>query len=160
MNSIEKYFDGERMQCTVGLLISIGIIALSVYLLFIQKPYLKGMAYAILPLALILSVICIGILLRTPKDIARVQSFYTTGQDKMKTIEWPRMEKVMNNFQVIKKAEIVLFIIGLFMALLYWKNDLVKGIATGLMIQSLILYCFDYFAAARGEAYIQFLKSF
>jgi hypothetical protein len=159
MNSIEKYFEGEKLQCTIGLVISILFIALSIYFLFLQKPFYKGIAYSSLPLALLLLTICVAVVYRTPNDIRRVSAYYSTDQQKMLTDELPRMEKVMKNFSVIKKVEIVFFAIGLLLLILFWKNELVRGIAAGLMVQGIVLFLFDYYAAIRGETYFQFLKS-
>lgn len=159
MNSIEKYFEGEKLQCTIGIIISIVCISLSVYFLLQQKPVLKGIAYSFIPLSVLLLTICIGVTVRTPKDIERVTTFYKTTSQEIQTEELPRMEKVMKNFTIIRKVEIFLFVAGLLLAVFFWKNDLVRGVAIGLMIQSAMLYLFDYSAAMRGEIYLGFLKS-
>lgn len=159
MNNIEQYFAGEKLQCSIGVIVAIISIAISVYFLTLQKPLLSGISYSFLPIATLLLVICIGIIYRTPADIQRVNSFHTTQPQKMQSDELPRMQKVMSNFQVIKKVEIVFFCVGLLLAFIFWKNGLVKGIGIGLMIQSSILFVFDYFAEARGSIYFEFLKS-
>lgn len=60
---------------------------------------------------------------------------------------------------VIKRVEMAIFIIGLILAVLFWRNELTRGVAVGLVIMSVSLYTFDYIAEARGETYIQFLKN-
>ena len=97
--------------------------------------------------------------MRTPNDIERVSTFYKKEQSKLQSEELPRMEKVIRNFGVIKKVEIGIFLVGLILAIVFWKNDLVKGVAIGLLIQGFGLYMFDHFAESRGEVYINFLKS-
>lgn len=159
MNSIEKYFNGERLQSTAGIVIAVVCIAISIYFLFLQKNLPRGVSYSFLPLSVLLLVICVGIVIRTPKDIERVTTFYKTEPSKLQTDELPRMQRVMRNFTVIKKVEICFFIAGLLLAAFFWKNDLVKGIALGLMIQGVILYLFDHFAEARGKVYFEFLES-
>lgn len=159
MNNIEKYFEGEKLQCTIGIIISIVCIALSVYFLFLQKPVLKGVAYSFIPLSVLLLAICIGVVTRTSKDIERVTTFYKKDSQEIKTEELPRMKKVMKNFTVIKKVEVFLFFAGFLLAVFFWKNDLLKGVAIGLMTQSVILYLFDYSAATRGKLYLEFLNS-
>jgi len=69
------------------------------------------------------------------------------------------MEKVIKSFIIIKKVEIAIFIIGLALAIIFWRNELIRGIAVGLLIMSVSLYTFDHIAESRGEAYVQFLKS-
>lgn len=159
MNPIEKYFAGEKLQCTIGLILSILWIAVCVYFLFLQKPMLKGMAYVSIPLSVLLLSICIGIIFRTPSDIQRVTTFFTAEPQKLQTDELKRMEKIMTNFSMVKKIEIVIFGIGLLMLLLFWKNDLVKGIAVGLMLEGVVLLLFDLMAGMRAETYVQYLKS-
>lgn len=159
MNNIEKYFEGEKLQCIVGMIISLIFLSTSIYFLFLQKPVFKGMAYAFIPLSGLLLAICVGIVVRTPTDIERVTTLYQTEPQKMQTDELPRMEKVMKNFAVIKRVEICFFMAGLLLAAFFWKNDLIKGIAIGLMIQSVVLYLFDYSAAIRGKIYFEFLQS-
>jgi hypothetical protein len=159
MNNIEKYFAGEKLQCTIGIILSLINIALAIYFFTSHKPLLRGLSFTFIPLSVLLLAICIGVVIRTPKDIKRTMAFYKTEPLKMQTDELPRMEKVMRNFTVIKKIEICFFIVGLLMTTFFWKNDLIKGIAIGLIIQGLLLFLFDYSAEARGKAYFEFLNS-
>ena len=104
MDSVLNYFNGEKIQCLIGLVISIAFIITSAYFLSTQKALLNGMAYSILPLAILLSIICIGVIVRVPKDIERVTTYYKEESVKLHTEELPRMEKVMKNFSIIKTA--------------------------------------------------------
>lgn len=159
MNNIEKYFAGERLQCTLGIIVAIIFISLSAYFLFLQKPLLRGMSYSFIPLSVLLFAICLGVVIRTPKDIDRVTTLYNTEPQKMQTTELVRMEKVMKSFTVIKMVEIIFLVVGLVLMMFFWKNDLMKGIALGLMILSAVLYLFDFIAAERGKLYVEILKS-
>ncbi|XOV92666.1 MAG: hypothetical protein ACFHWX_20970 [Bacteroidota bacterium] len=159
MESIIKYFEGERLQCIIGAVISILFISSSVYFLISHKSLFKGMAYVFLPLSLFLLVICIGVILRTPKDIERVGSFYQSAPEKIETEELPRMQKVMKSFGIIKKVEIGLILIGLLLLIIFWQGDLYKGVGLGLTIIGVVLYIFDHLAEARGIVYFDFLKS-
>ncbi|TND01807.1 MAG: hypothetical protein FD123_4183 [Bacteroidetes bacterium] len=159
MNNIEKYFAGEKLQCTIGIILSFISIALSVYFLALHKPLLRGISFVFIPLSVLLLIICIGVVTRTPKDIERITGFYKTEPQKIQTDELPRMEKVMKNFTLIKRIELCFFTAGLLLTIFFGKNDLIKGIAIGLMIQGAILYLFDYSAEVRGKVYFEFLKS-
>lgn len=159
MNNIEKYFEGEKLQCIIGIIISLIFLSTSIYFLFVQKPVFKGMAYTFIPLSGLLLAICTGVVIRTPTDIERVTTAYHAGSQKIQTDELPRMERVMKNFAVVKKVEICFFIAGVLLALFFWKNNLIKGIAIGLMVQGVILYLFDHNAAIRGKIYTEFLQS-
>lgn len=158
-DNIEKYFEGEKLQCIVGMIISLIFLAASIYFLFLQKPVLKGMAYVFIPLSGLLLAICVGIVIRTPADIGRVTALYQTAPQKIQTDELPRMEKVMKSFTIVKRVEICFFLAGLLLGMFFWRNDLIRGIAIGLMIQGVILYLFDYSAAIRGKTYFDFLQS-
>jgi len=75
MDSIIAYFNGEKVQCTIGAIASIIFIASSILFLFQQKIFLKGIAYSAIPLSLLLLVICVGVIFRTSKDVERVSTF-------------------------------------------------------------------------------------
>lgn len=159
MDDIIKYFSGEKLQCSIGIFIGVVGLALAIYFIYLDKVFLKGIAYAFIPLSLLLLGICVGIVIRTPDDIKRVSSYFASEQDKIQTKEIPRMEKVMKTFPIIKKVEIGFFIAGVLLLLVFGKNDLVKGIGVGLIIQGVILYGFDHFAESRGKIYFEFLNS-
>lgn len=159
MNPIDQYFNEEKFQCSVGLVISILFLAVAAYFLYQPSSFYKGLAYAIMPISFLFLMICTMIVWRTPKDIVRVNSYYTTEPLKLKTEELPRMNKIMNSFVIIKKVELGMLLISLIICILFWKNDLVQGISIGLMVQSAALYYFDYHASTRGSVYLEFLKS-
>lgn len=157
MNNIEKYFAGERTQCLIGIVISILSICFSIYFFKTGKPMLKGIAYPSTTIAIILLTICVGVVWRTPKDILRVNSYSKFEPSKLKSDELPRMEKVMTNFKLLKRIEIILLVIGLLLIVVFWKNPLLKGIAIGLMVNASIMFTFDTFAEKRGHNYLEYL---
>jgi uncharacterized protein YxeA len=159
MDSIINYFNGEKFQCTIGAIASIIFIATSIFFLFQQKIFLKGMAYVAIPLSVFLLIICLGVILRTSKDIDRVTTYQKETPDRIQSEEIPRMEKVMKSFGIIKKAELAIFIIGFALGIIFWRNELVRGIAISLVVMGISLYVFDHVAESRGETYIQYLKS-
>ncbi len=159
MDKIVTYFAGEKLQCTIGILPGLTGFALSIYFIFLNKPILKGISFAFLPLSILLLAICVGIVIRTPQDLKRVSSYYENEPNKMQTEELPRMEKVMKTFPIIKMAEIGFIIVGIILALFFWKYDLIKGIGIGLIIQGFMLYAFDHFAESRGKIYWEFLNT-
>ena len=159
MDNIIAYFQGEKLQCLVGAFVSIIFIAFSIFFLFQQKAFLKGIAYATIPLAILLLIICVGVVYRTSTDIERVRTFYKETPQSIQADEIPRMEKVMKSFGIIKKVEIAIFMIGLALTVIFWQNEWIRGVAFGLFIMSASLYAFDHIAESRGESYIQFLHS-
>ena len=159
MDNIISYFNDEKLQCLIGAIFSVICIAASAYFLFHQKPFLKGIAYTVIPLSILLLSICIGVIFRVPKDIERVTTFQRETPKNIQIEEIPRMEKVLKSFNFIKKVEIALLVIGLILTVLFWRNELIRGVAIGLVIMGISLYTFDYIAESRGETYVRFLKS-
>ncbi|MFN3999422.1 DUF6992 family protein [Algoriphagus sp.] len=159
MDNIIKYFSGEKLQCSIGILIGLMGLGLSVYFIYLNKVVFKGVAFAFIPLSILLLVICVGIVIRTPKDVKRVGTYYEIEPSKMQTEELPRMEKVMKIFPVAKMVEIGFIIVGIFLVLVFMKNDLLKGIGIGLIIQGVMLFGFDHFAESRAKIYFEFLNS-
>lgn len=159
MDNILRYFAGEKLQCSIGILLGLTGIVLSIYFIYLSKPVFKGIAFAFIPLSLFLLAICIGIVIRTPKDIQRVSSYYESEPTKMLTEELPRMEKVMKTFPIVKMVEIGFIIVGVILLLFFWNNGLIKGVGIGLIIQGMMLYGFDHFAQSRGKIYFEFLNS-
>ena len=159
MDNIIRYFSGEKLQCSIGILLGIIGLTLSIYFIYLSKPVFKGIAFAFIPLSLLLLSICVGIVIRTPKDIKRVSSYYESEPIRMQTEELPRMEKVMKTFPKIKMVEIGFIIVGILLFLILWRNDLIQGIGLGIIIQGIILYGFDHFAESRGKIYFEFLNS-
>lgn len=159
MEHITAYFDGEKLQCLIGAISSVTLIAATIYFLFVDKPILKGFAYSALPISGLLLIICVSVILRTPGDVDRVTTFYQQTPEMIQTDEIPRMERVMTSFSIIKKVEIALFVIGLLIIVLLRQSELAIGIAIGLLVMSSLLYLFDHLAESRGEVYLRFLNS-
>ncbi|WCL49918.1 hypothetical protein [Leptospira sp. GIMC2001] len=160
MDNIITYFLGEKFQCTVGAMISITFITISIYFLFQQKQFLKGIAYATIPLSILLFIICITVIYKNSTDIERVTTFYKDAPQKIHEVEIPRIQNVMKIFGILKKVEIVIFLLGFVIVIAFWKNEMLRGVGVGLMIMGACLYTFDHLAESRSELYMQFLKSF
>jgi hypothetical protein len=159
MDNVVAYFQGEKQQCLAGAVFSVLVIATAVFFMFQERPFLKGMAHAALPLALLLLLICIAVVLRVPKDIQRVQALSTESSRGISGEEIPRMEQVMKNFRTIKRVESGIVLIGLVGMLVFWRDEWLRGLGFGLLIVGLGLFTFDQLAENRGESYLQFLKT-
>lgn len=159
MNEINKYFDGEKFQCFTGIALAVISIGLAFYFLMLTKKtdFFKGIAYPFFIFSGLLFVVCTTVVIKTPKDIERVNGFVINQPEKIKTEEIPRMQKVMKSFRSIKIAEIILVLIGLGLIFFAKDNPFRRGIGFGITIQSIILYLFDHFAENRGEIYLNFL---
>src|SRR5688500_17693394 len=114
MNAVSKYFTGEKIQCIIGIVLALISITIAFYLLFqIRKPFYTGISYSFIVIATLLLIICVGVVIRTPKDISRVTNMLQTNQASIRMEELPRMEAVMKTFRIIKWVEIGFVVAGL-----------------------------------------------
>ena len=161
MNPVVKYFNGEKAESYIFILIGVIALAMALYFIFtLKSSFWKGVAIPFIIVALLEFIVGYTIVTRSPKDITRVETFIKKEPQSIITLEIPRMEKVMSNFVIFRYAEIALIILG--MALMYSSmNDTFwRGIGLGLFIQASIVLCLDFFAERRGHYYMEYLKEF
>ncbi|MEZ4947701.1 MAG: hypothetical protein R2804_19370 [Cyclobacteriaceae bacterium] len=159
MTPVEKYFNAERWNCVGG--IGIGLVAIAFalyYLLKVKEPYYTGMAWSLLVLGLFFLIVCVGVFIRSPKDIVRVTEYVEARSPLLQTEELPRMEKVMKSFRVIMVVEIALMVLSLALIFFAPLSPAWKGAFTGILIMAALLLCFDYLADKRGQVYFDYLK--
>jgi MFS family permease len=159
MNPVIKYFNGEKSESYIFILIGVIALAMALYFIFILKSsFWKGVAVPFIIVALLEFAVGFTIINRSPKDAARVETFILKEPQSIKTFEIPRMEKVMSNFVIFRYVEIALIILGI--ALMYSSlNDTFwRGIGLGLFIQASIVLSLDFFAERRGHIYLEYLK--
>ncbi len=160
MNHIEKYFNAEKNESILFVLVGIFAIITAIYFLIkVKLPYYNGMSYPLIAVALIQIVVGSTVYFRSPKDIKRVNEIVTINKPKIQTDEIPRMHVVMKNFELYKWIEIILLLIGLGMFIYFNPSTLWKGIGLGLLIQSGFMLILDFFAESRGKVYLEYLNS-
>lgn len=160
MNAVEKYFNAEKYESLLFVLVGIVSIAFAAYFFVkVKQPFYKGMAYPLIAIAFIQIVVGRSVYLRTPKDIKRVQEIIQTDKAKIKIEEIPRMELVMKNFSLYKWIEIALVAIGIIMFFYFQSTALRKGVGLGLLIQAGFMFLLDFFAENRGKIYLDYLKN-
>jgi hypothetical protein len=160
MNPVAVYFNAERFYCSVGLLLGLIFMTVAVYL-FIQfkTPFYKGLSYPLAIAGLIFIMICIAVIVRSPKDIKRVNGFIRDNSLKLGTEETPRMEKVIRTFNVLIIAEIILVAAGLLLFLFLPAGSAWRGVGLGLVVTFMCLLLFDLHARSRAQVYLDFLHS-
>ena len=159
MNPVIKYFNGEKAESYIFILIGVIALAMALYFIFVLKSsFWKGVAVPFIIVALLEFAVGFTIVTRSPKDTLRVETFILKEPQSIKTLEIPRMEKVMSNFVIFRYVEIALIILGI--ALMYSSlNDTFwRGIGLGLFIQASIVLSLDFFAERRGHIYLEYLK--
>ena len=161
MNPVIKYFNGEKAESYIFILIGVIALAMTLYFIFVLKTaFWKGVAIPFIIVASLEFIVGYTIVTRSPKDIIRVETFIQKEPLSIKTLEIPRMEKVMSNFVVFRYAEIALIILGIALMYSSMNDTFWRGIGLGLFIQASIVLCLDFFAERRGHTYLEHLKEF
>lgn len=160
MNPVIKYFNGERAESYLFLVLGIVGLVLSSYLFFLKaSSYWKGFAIPFVLVSVLEIIVGISLIYRSPKDIIRVENYIKYDQVKIKSDEIPRMEKVMKNFVVYRYVEIALIFIGGILYFAFANSDFWRGLGLALLIQASIVLTLDYFAERRGFFYLEYLNS-
>ena len=159
MNPVVRYFNGEKGESYIFILIGVIALAMALYFFFALKTsFWKGVALPFIIVALLEFVVGYTIVTRSPKDIARVEIFIQKEPQSIKTLEIPRMEKVLNNFVMYRYVEIALIILGIILMYSSMNDTFWRGIGLGLFIQASIVLSLDFFAERRGHIYIVYLQ--
>jgi hypothetical protein len=160
MNQVEKYFNEEKYESALFVLVGLVAIGLSIYFLVKTKqPFYTGMAYPLIAVALIQITVGSLVYFRSPKDIARVSQIVQTEPSKIQSEEIPRMQVVMKNFDIYRWVEISLLLLGLFMCFYFQPHTFLKGLGLGLSIQAAFMLLLDFFAESRGKIYLNYLQN-
>jgi len=160
MDTIAKYFNAERTESIVFVLVGLtAAVFASYFLLKIKQPFYNGISYALLAIALIQITVGISIFVRSPKDIERVNQILNADKSRIEIEEIPRMNTVMKNFAIYKWIEISLIAIGLVLFFIIQPKSIWKGVGLGLFIQSSFMLLLDFFAESRGRDYLEYLRS-
>jgi hypothetical protein len=161
MNSIEKYFNGEKAESYVFIVIGLVALLIAFYFVFTLKTsFWRGVAIPFILVAMLEFIIGYTIVKRSPKDIYRVESFIKVQPSKITLDEIPRMEKVMKNFVIFRYVEICLILLGIILMYSSLNDTLWRGIGLGLFMQASIVLSLDFFAERRGHIYLEYLKEF
>jgi hypothetical protein len=161
MNTIIKYFDGEKLESYIFILIGVIALAMALYFIFVMKSsFWKGVAIPFFIIAMLEFVVGYTIVNRSPKDIVRIENFIQKEPLSIKSLEIPRMEKVMSNFVIFRYVEIAFIIFGIILMYSSLNDTFWRGIGLGLFIQASIVLCLDFFAERRGYMYLEYLKEF
>ena len=160
MNPVIKYFNGERAESYLFLVLGIVGLVISSYLFFLKaSSYWKGFAIPFMLVSVLEIIVGISLIYRSPKDIIRVENYIKYDQVKIKSEEIPRMEKVMKNFVVYRYVEIALMLMGAILYFAFANSDFWRGLGLALLIQASIVLTLDYFAERRGFIYLEYLNS-
>ena len=159
MNSVIKYFNGEKAESYVFILIGVIAFTIALYFFFALKTsFWKGVALPFIIVALLEFIVGYTIVTRSSKDSIRVQTYMTNEPQKIQMDEIPRMKKVLSNFVIYRYVEIALIILGIVLMYSSMNDTFWRGIGLGLFIQASIVLCLDFFAERRGHIYVVYLQ--
>lgn len=161
---IEKYFIAEKQESLLFVMLGIAAIVIALMGLFYWKTqFWKG---ASIPLILIAVIqIIVGYTVYARSDKQRSDLVYAFDMDplKLQNEEVPRMEAVNKNFITYRWIEIILFVAGIALALVYRTNpdkQLIFGVGVALAIEAALMLGADFMAEKRARSYSSELKSF
>ena len=156
---IEKYFNAEKSESLLFLLIGVAaIIAAICFYLFSKTNFFKGAAFPLLLIGLLLGMVGFTVYKKSDGDRIRNVYAYDLNPSELKDKEIPRMQKIMKNFTVYRYTEIILALIGAVLFFYFGTNNnrqFWKGVGLGLVVMALIALPADYFAEKRGAGYLQ-----
>lgn len=159
MNPVLRYFTGEKMESYIFILLGVIAFAMALNFFFVLKTsFWKGTAIPFFIVAFLEFVVGYTIVTRSPKDISRVEIYIRKEPQCIRTIEIPRMQKVLNNFIVFRYVEITLIILGVILMYSSMNDTFWRGVGLGLFIQASIVLCLDFFAERRGHIYFVHLQ--
>jgi hypothetical protein len=165
-SGIEKYFNAEKSESLLFLIVGIIAILLSVIFLFFMKSnisFFKGTAIPLLLIGLIQAVVGYTVYKRSDEDRKRNVYAYDMNPSQLKDPEIPRMEVVMKNFIIYRWVEIVFIAAGLILLFMFRANpdkSFWYGLGLTLAIQAAIMLSLDFFAEKRGHIYLKGLRDF
>jgi Ca2+/Na+ antiporter len=161
---IEKYFNGEKQESLLFVLIGVaGIITAIVFFFFLKTNFYKGAAIPLLLVGLLLAVVGYTVYKRSDGDRQRNVYAYDMNPSELKEKELPRMKKVMKNFVIYRYTELFLLLVGAALYLYFikdFKNDFWRGFGLALAVMSLLALAADFFAEKRGKIYTKGIESF
>ena len=159
MNPIVKYFNGEKVESYIFIIIGVISLAMALYFLFgLKTSFWKGVAIPFIVVACLEFIVGYTIVTRSPNDIKRIENFINSEPQNIKNLEIPRVEKVLSNFVIFRYVEIALIILGIALMYSSMNDTLLRGIGLGLFIQASIVLSLDFFAERRGYIYFEYLK--
>jgi hypothetical protein len=84
MNQIEKYFNAEKYESVLFVLVGVIAVSLAIYFFVkLKQPFYNGMAYPLIGVALIQIIVGTSVYFRSPKDISRVNEIVQTDQSRI-----------------------------------------------------------------------------
>jgi hypothetical protein len=156
--TLTTYFSGEKSESIVFIVCGLIAIAVSVWL-WLSRNTLRGMTIPLVVIAFIQLGVGGVVFARTDQQVAALVSELEHDPAVFKTTETQRMGKVMRGFRTYKIAEIVIFALGLALAVALRKRPMPRGAGIGCMVQATVMLVCDLFAEHRGQIYLDAIRA-
>jgi hypothetical protein len=161
---IEKYFNAEKNESLLFIIIGIAAIVLAfVFFFYLKTNWHKGFAIPFLLVGLMHLVVGYTVYNRSDEDRKRNVYAYDMNPAELRNKEIPRMEKVNANFVAYRYTEIALLLLGLGL-FFYFRNNIDKrfwlGLGIALAIEAAISLGADFFAEKRAGLYTRGVQSY
>jgi hypothetical protein len=157
MGSLESYFDGEKQGATVALVLGVASLAFSFWLFRSSSPF-RAMMFPVVLIGLLEVGLGVGLHLRTPSQVAALQSGLAENPTGTRDKELERMQRVQRSFTIIKIVEALLIAASVAVIFAMKERPVVVGAALGILLQASALLVFDVFAERRGAEYLAYLE--
>lgn len=159
---IEKYFNAEKQESLLFMLIGVaGIIAALVFFFFLKTNFHKGAAIPFMLVGLLLAMVGYIVYKRSDADRQRNVYAYDMNPTELKDKELPRMKAVMKNFIIYRYTEIFLFLVGTALYIYFihdFTKDFWRGFGLALAVMAILALTADFFAEKRGKVYMKGLE--
>ena len=159
---MKTYFEGESAEAWAFGGLGVTSIAAGAVLLSRKETASAGASVPLFAVGLIQLALGIGLWIRTPPQVAALETQLTKSPKEYALAERTRMERVMRGFAVYKAVEVGLFFGGVGLAGVggVVRSDFALGAGFSLALESLAMLILDFFAEARGRAYETALVGF
>ena len=167
---IEQYFIAEKNAGMLLLILGAAAVLIALaFFIFLKSPIYKGAAWPLIILGALQMGVGYTVYARSDKQRINTVYAYDMNPAKLKTEEFPRMQKAVKGIIVFLALEFVLLAAGIW---LIWANRSFfanmqpggsafwAGIGIVFIIQSLVLAGVDYPAFKRGKEYAVKLEHF
>ena len=161
---IEKYFNAEKNESLLIIMIGIVAIVLAiVFFFYLKSNWHKGAAVPLLIVGFMHLVIGSVVFKKSDKDRIRVTYAYDMNPGDISSKEIPHIELVNKNLIIYRYIEIVLLLVGIGVYF-FFKSKPDKGFWVGvgitLAIEAAVSLGAVYFAEKRATDYTNQLKEF
>jgi hypothetical protein len=161
---IERYFNAEKNESLLFIIIGITAILLAfVFFFYLKTNWHKGFAIPLLIVGLLHFVVGYTVYKRSDEDRKRNVYAYDMNPGELRNNEIPRMEKVNKNFAVYRYIEITLLLLGIGL-FFYFRQNTDKsfwvGMGIALAIEAAISLGADFFAEKRAVVYTNGVQSY